>query len=157
MSDEFAVDQILAVLTEGIEGPRTALTYFLDKGPDTGLRNMLGGVSAVDASRSIGGNSIAAHAHHLVFSARVFGMFIAGDRRRHDWQESWRVSAVDDAEWNALRGEVLTSYDELRNIVREHARTDAAAMGGAVGVAAHLAYHIGAMRQKIAVLKESAQ
>ncbi len=155
MSDELAVEQILGVLVEGIDGPQHTYSYFLDHGPDAGLRNTLATVSATEASTPVGGNTIAAHAHHLVFSARVVGMFIAGERRKHDWSESWRITAVDDEEWIALRNEVVSSYESLRDTVRAHATDDALAMGGAVGVAAHLAYHVGAIRQKISTLRSA--
>jgi hypothetical protein len=153
MSDEIAVEQILAVLAEGIEGPQQSWSYFLDQGPDAGLRRTLAAVSAEDASKEIGGSTIAAHVHHLVFSAHAFGTFIAGDRRRHDWNESWRVTTVDAAAWDALREELRTSSDGLRKIVQDHAKSDSLSMGGSIGVVAHLAYHVGAIRQKLATLK----
>jgi hypothetical protein len=64
-------EQLLAVLREGFEGPTEEVGYYLDT--DAGLRRTLGALTATDASRPIGGNSVAAHAHHILFSLNAFG------------------------------------------------------------------------------------
>lgn len=146
-------EQLTAVLREGWEGPAHKLSYFLDKGPDAGLRNTLARLTPEEASRDVGGNSVAAHAHHVLFSFEAFGAFIAGDRTKRNWDESWRVSTVDEAAWNKLQSDLARGYEELLATVEKHAGASEEASGGAVGVVAHLAYHIGAIRQKIAALK----
>lgn len=155
MSESIAVSKILAVLGEAMYGPSHKLSYFLDKGPDAGLRNTLASLSAEEASTLIGGSSIAAHVHHVIFSARAFGAFISGDHRKHDWNESWVVSDVDEAAWDALREDVRTTHEDLRDIVRTHAATDDASLGGAIGAVAHVAYHVGAIRQKLSTLRSA--
>jgi hypothetical protein len=141
--------QLTAVLREGWEGPSTKWAYFLDQGPDAGLRNTLAKLTPEEASRDVGGNSVAAHAHHLLFSFEVFGAFIAGDRTKRDWNESWRVSTVDAAAWTKLQSDLTARYEELLATIETHAGTSDAAAGGALGAVAHLAYHIGAIKQKI--------
>jgi len=148
-------EQLTAILREGWEGPAHKLSYFLDKGPDAGLRKTLAALTAAEASRAVGGNSVAAHAHHVLFSFDAFGAFIAGDRTKRDWNESWRVSTVDDAAWTKLQSDLAGRYDELLATVEKHAGTSDAATGGALAAVAHLAYHIGAIRQKIGVLREA--
>ncbi|HEX7831035.1 MAG TPA: hypothetical protein VF787_15370 [Thermoanaerobaculia bacterium] len=155
MSESSAVNHILAVLGEAMDGPSHQLSYFLDKGPDAGLRNTLAGLSAEEASKPIGGTSIAAHVHHIIFSARAFGAFITGDHRKHDWNDSWVVSEVDGAAWDALRTDVETTHGGLCEIVRKHAVTDDASMGGSVAAVAHVAYHVGAIRQKLSTLRSA--
>ena len=149
-------NQLLAVLREGWDGPSPdfKFTYFLDRGPDAGLRETLAKLTAEEASRDVGGNSVAAHAHHLLFSFEAFGAFIAGDRTKRDWNESWRVSTVDDAAWAQLQRELAARYDELLGLVERHADEGEAQAGGSIGAIAHFAYHIGAIRQKIAVAKQ---
>ena len=146
------IGQLNAVLREGWEGPEHKLSYFLDKGPDAGLRNTLAKLTAEEASREVGGNSVAAHAHHVLFSFEAFGAFISGDHSKRDWNESWRVSTVDEEAWQKLQSELAAGYDRLQATIEQHAGSSDAAAGGAVGVVAHLAYHIGAIRQKIAAL-----
>lgn len=143
--------QLLSVLAEGFEGPRQSLTYFLDTGPDAGLRNTLAGLSAADASKVWGGNSIAAQAHHILFSFEAFGAFVRGDRNSRDWNESWRVSTVDEAEWKKLQEDLEREYRSLREAVRGADGDEA--LRGAIAAVTHLAYHIGAIRQKLVVLR----
>ncbi|MGZ5445742.1 MAG: DinB family protein [Thermoanaerobaculia bacterium] len=143
-------EQLLAVLREGWEGPAHKLSYFLDKGPDAGLHNTLAKLTPEEASRDVGGNSIAAHAHHILFSFEAFGAFIAGDRTKRDWNESWRVSAVDAGAWTQLQSDLGARYEELQRTIETHGAASDAATGGALGAVAHLAYHIGAIRQKMA-------
>lgn len=141
--------QILAVLAEGVEGPNGGRTYFLDS--NAGLANTLASLSAEDASRAIGGNSIAAHVGHILFSFDAFAGAISADGKSHDWDESWRVSAVDEKTWKKLRGEVDSGYARLRDAIEQHADGSEDALASAAGAAAHLAYHIGAIRQKVAL------
>jgi hypothetical protein len=142
---------ILAVLQEGFEGPHDASSYFLDS--DGGLRGTLAKVSAEEASRELGGTSIAAHAHHLGFSLDASAAWITGDRSSRDWSESWTVKSVDDAAWARLRDELDAKYDALRSAITRHAANDPDALSGAVGAVAHVAYHVGAIRQKVAAAR----
>lgn len=145
--------QLLSVLAEGFEGPRQSLTYFLDTGPDAGLRNTLAGLSAAEASKSWGGNSIAAQANHVLFSFEAFGAYIRGDRASRDWNESWRVSEVGEEEWKKLQEDLERQYRSLREAVR--AADGDEALRGSLAAVSHLAYHIGAIRQKVVALRAS--
>jgi hypothetical protein len=140
-------DQIVAVLREGFEGPAQSLSYYLD-GPEAGLRNTLAALSAEEASRSWGGNSVAAHAHHILFSFHAFGAYIAGDRTQKDWNQSWAVSTVDAASWEALQRDLGRAYEDLLAAIEANPRKGGDR--GAVAAATHLAYHVGAIRQKLA-------
>ena len=137
--------QLLAVLAEGMEGPRTSLSYYLDEGG--GLRQTLAALSAEEASRVRGNNSVAAHAHHILFSFEAFGAYIRGDREQRDWNQSWSVSTVSADEWTKLQEDLAREYTSLREAVRGAADDDA--LRGAVAAVTHLAYHIGAIRQKL--------
>ena len=148
------IRQLKAILREGWEGPSPKVTFYLDSGPDAGLRNTLAQLSAEEASRPVGGNSVAAHAHHVLFSFDAFGAFISGDRSQRDWNESWKVSTVDEAAWDKLRSDLDARYAELKTAVETHGGSSDEATGGALAAATHLAYHIGAIRQKIAVLRQ---
>ena len=143
--------QLLAVLREGVEGSSRSFTYFIDSGGE--LRATLASLDAGDASKEIGGNSIAAHAHHIRFGSDTFAAWIRGDRARRDWSESWRVSAVNADEWTQLRRDVFASTDALRDAIEQLDESDEAQLGGAIGAIAHLAYHLGAIRQKLAMLR----
>ena len=142
-----AVEQTVKVLREGLEGATDTFSYFLDA--KAGLRNTLAGLSADEASRPIEGNSVAAHAHHLAFSFEAFAAAISGDRTRRDWNESWRVTTVDDTQWQKLQEDVLRGYGDLIAAVEKHGEEGPKQIGGALGALAHTAYHLGAIRQKV--------
>lgn len=153
MSD-IATRQLLAALSEGFEGPKSSISYYLDGGPDAGLRRTLASLSAEEASRDWGGNSVAAHAHHILFSFDAFGAYITGDHTQRDWNESWTVNTVDAAQWETLQQNLADRYTALRALVKT-LPDDEKAIGAAIAAVAHLAYHIGAIRQKIAALRRA--
>lgn len=147
-------EQLLAVLKEGYEGPSESGNWFLD-GPEAGLKNTLARLTPEEASRPWGGSSIAAHARHIRFSLGASAAWISGDRSSRDWSESWNVSTVGPDEWNALQRDLGAGYDELRTAIAGHASKDPETLAGAVGAIAHVAYHVGAIRQKVAAAKSS--
>jgi hypothetical protein len=147
------VGQLSNVLREAVEGPSGPWTFFIDKAPDAGLFGALAGVSAADASRPVGGSTIAAHVHHVAFGMDVSAAAVNGDRDPRDWTVSWRVTTVDEGGWNDLRARLRRAYDGLRRAFEEHALLDEVSFGEAVGGIAHIAYHLGAIRQKVVALR----
>jgi len=147
------IGQLLAVLREALEGPPEPWSYFTDNSPDAGLFGTLAPLSAAQASRPVGGTSVAAHAHHTAWAMEATSAWIRGDRSRRNWAESWAVGTVDDAAWRRLQEDLRQRYEEMRQAIQSHALDGDEAFGGAVGAIAHIAYHLGAIRQKIAVLR----
>jgi hypothetical protein len=148
MSMEVVIDQLVSVLGEAFEGPGQSWSYFADHGKESGLFGTLEKLSAADASRVAGGSTIAAHAHHILFSLVAAAAWIRGDHGSRNWQESWSVTSVDDAQWQGLRDELRKQYSDLRRAFKSRAASSVEAMGGAIGAIAHAAYHLGAVRQK---------
>jgi len=155
ISTRDAISQLLAVLGEAFEGPPHESSYFTDSGAASGLFGTLDGLSAADASRMMGGSSIAAHAHHASFAVHASEAWIRGDRSSQDWTQSWSVSTVDESAWSRLRKDLRARYAALRRTVESHALGSADAFGGAAGALAHAAYHLGAIRQKVAWSRKS--
>jgi hypothetical protein len=153
IAPNIVIGQLLAVVREAQEGPPERWSYFTDNRSDAGFFGTLGPLTAADASRQVAGTSVAAHIHHAAWAMGATAAWIRGDRSRRDWKESWQVNAVDDAAWKRLVGELRRQYEELRQSIQAHALDGEEAFGGAVGAIAHLAYHLGAVRQKIAVLR----
>jgi len=146
--------QLLMLLQEAVDGPGDDGSWFTDNDPDAGLLGTLRNVSAADASRSLGGSTIAAHVHHVVFAMGVSTAWIRGERRKWDWQSSWSLREVDDTGWLRLTERLRESRDELRRAISEDAAGDPEAFAGAVAAIAHLAAHLGAIRQKLCFLRE---
>jgi hypothetical protein len=151
--DAGMVTQLLSVLGEAVEGPSGPSTYFIDNRPGAGLLGAVAGLSAAEASRAWAGTTIAAHVHHLAFGMAVSAAALEGDQEHHDWNESWRVTTVDDAAWARLVEQLRREYARLRRAVESRAASSEPAFGEAVGVIAHVAYHLGAIRQKVAALR----
>lgn len=143
-------EQLLAVLQEGLEGSPFPWNYFTDGRAETALLGTLAALDAEQASRVVQGSSVAAHAHHVAFAARATSRWIAGNREAVDWNASWAVQRVDASGWSQLQGEVRAACDALRTAVETYAGTSPEATGAALGAVAHLAYHLGAIRQKLA-------
>jgi hypothetical protein len=143
------VEQVLGVLSEAFEGPRESWSYFTDTGRDGGLFGTLEGLDARTASRTLGRTSIAAHVNHVIFGLHASARWIEGDRTTHRWAESWSVSTVDEGEWRHAREQLRSAYLDVRRAIELSAMDSEEAMAGAVGALAHVAYHLGAIRQKV--------
>jgi hypothetical protein len=145
-------DSLSLLFSELVNGPKGAC-YMLNAG-DRGLLASLDRLDAKAASAipPSGGASIAAHVDHVLYGINLFNRWVAGDEEPWadaDWTASWQRTAVDDAEWQALRDQFRI---ELRRCQEALAQADAAdlegiELNGAIGIVAHLAYHFGAIRQ----------
>lgn len=142
--------QLLALLREGIEGPQESWSYFTDHGPGAGLLGTLEEWNAAEASRSgtDGRASVAAHVHHTAFGMEASSAFVQGDRSPRDWKSSWTRPSVDAAGWEATKEELRERYAELSRTFQEADLSTDEAFGGALAAVAHLAYHLGAIRQR---------
>jgi hypothetical protein len=139
------------LFSELVDGAATDGGAFILNSGDAGLLRSLDKLSAADASRSVHeGATIAAHAQHLRYGLSLMNRWaIEGGNpfANATWDEAWKTSAVDAAAW-----------DEIRNGLRDEAHRwlhalasprDAADMEltGMAASVAHLAYHLGAIRQ----------
>jgi hypothetical protein len=154
LSLDVVIGQIVNVLDETFIYRKRAWTYFTDNKPDAGFLGLLETLSATDASRAIGGSSVASHAHHVIFSLLESAAWIRGDHSHRDWKESWRVSSVSDEEWLQMLDYMRGSFLALRNAIKENGAKDIMTIGGAVGALAHMAFHLGAIRQKVGLLRQ---
>ena len=144
-----AIDQLLAVLREGFEGPAQRWSYFTDHGPEAGLLGTLDRLTAGEASVRYGGTSIAAHAHHVGFGLEASAAWIAGDREPRHWEESWTLQTVDDETWRDLRARLREGHQTVRTAILAFASAGTETMGVAIATVAHVAFHLGAIRQKV--------
>jgi len=145
------VEQVLGVLSEAFEGPRESWSYFTDTGRDSGLFGTLEKLGAAEASRILGRTSIAAHVNHVIFGLHASARWIEGDRTTRKWDESWSLSSADDAGWKHTRERLRTAYRDLKRAIEVYAMESEEALGGTLGALAHVAYHLGAIRQKVSI------
>jgi hypothetical protein len=127
----------------------SARTYILNRG-DAGLLASLDRLSASAASATHGGSSIAAHVDHLRYALSLLNGWATGvpsPWQGMDWTASWKRNVVSDTEWSTLRQELrheATTWIEILRKPREVSDVEAGWMAGTV---AHVAYHLGAIRQ----------
>lgn len=141
------LEQMLAVLREAFEGPPAVFSYFTDREPGAGLKNLVLALSAEEATADRGGTSIAAHVQHLVFALQATAAFVQGDPRRVDWKGSWSPAADDPASWERLAASVHGAHESMAHAIREHAADSPRSLGASLGALAHVAYHLGAIRR----------
>ena len=151
------LSQLLGVLRETFEGPQQSWSYFTDAGPEAGYFGTLRKITAIDASRTEGGSSIAGHIHHVVFALNESSAWIRGDRLPRDWKESWSIVTVNDPEWSLLIDRLQNEYTDLLDAVQTKSGQSIESMGGAIGALAHSAFHLGALRQKVWQLRKTGQ
>ena len=146
------VSLLTRMLREAFDGPPGPWTYFTDTSPGTGAFGTISSLSAVQASEcgGPGRTTIAGHINHLSSSLALSTLGLRGQSTSRDRGRSWTVTTVDDAGWADLQARLRREYQSLLVAVETHAVWDEDALGVAMGAIAHAAYHLGAIRQRLA-------
>jgi hypothetical protein len=128
--------------------------FLLDHGR-AGLLGTLAGVDAATASarRRPANATIASHTNHILLLLDLYAAYDRGEQPHADWEGSWQTPLVDAAAWDKLRGEVRARYDSVIGLIQ--ARTDwpEPAVSGALILLAHVAYHLGEIKQILTSLE----
>jgi hypothetical protein len=139
-----------ALLGELIDGPAAEAAWILNPG-DPGLLRSLEKLSAASASAvpPNGGSSIAAHVDHLRYGLQVMNRWSRGEDpfADADYAASWRRQAVSDTEWAALLNELRAEARTWCEAATESRTRNDVELTGVLASIAHLAYHLGAIRQ----------
>lgn len=144
---------------ELVEGTAPSGGYILNPG-DPGLLKSLDKLSAAAASvPTATGSSIAAHVEHVRYGLSLMNRWSAGDNpfTDADWSASWRRTRVSDDQWQALRAELRTEATRWLNALHTPRDVQQIELNGMLGSIAHLAYHLGAIRQIDMSLRGPAQ
>ena len=129
---------------------------YLDKG--TSFLETLEGVTAEEASRRAtgGSGSVAAHVKHVSYYLRVLQQALRGETLgKLNWREIWEQDRPVSAEaWKGITDELRGELANLRKLLNEPAtweREDA--VGESMAILVHTAYHLGAVRQALVVIR----
>lgn len=139
----------VALMTEALNGPAPGLSNFLNHG-DRGLLGSLERLGAREASaRPSGRSSVASHVEHLRYGLELMNRWAAGEDpwAEADWAAGWRRQEVTEDEWNDLRSALARQARAFLEVLKRPRAWDDAAATNALGAIAHLAYHLGAIRQ----------
>lgn len=137
------------LFAELVEGAPTSGGYMLNAG-DQGLLRTLETLPAIAASAPTPtGSSIAAHVDHVRYGLSLMNRWSAGDNpfKDADWSASWKKTTVTDDEWRRLRADLRTETTRWLNALRTPRQVEEIELNGMIGSIAHLAYHLGAIRQ----------
>jgi len=142
-----ALARLFGELTEGVSGGGG---FVLNTG-DIGLLRSLDTLSAADASRSVnGGATIAAHTQHVRYGLSLMNQWAVDGGNpfaNAKWDEAWKLSTVGETEWTAIRDGL---GDEVRHwlvVLKAPREVQDVELTGMVASIAHIAYHLGAIRQ----------
>ena len=149
MSDlSSALTTLFSELTEGANLPGGA--FILNSG-DAGLIRSLEALPTADASRSLsGGATVAAHAQHLRYGLSLMNRWASeGGNPFADanWDEAWKTTVVTDAQWTEIRNGLGDEMHRWRDALATPREVTDVELRGLIGSVAHLAYHLGAIRQ----------
>jgi hypothetical protein len=140
---------LTTLFSELVNGAAPDGAYMLNAG-DEGLFRSLDKLSAQAASAlTPTGSSIAAHVDHLRYGLSLMNRWSAGENPFDgaDWSTSWKKTTVSDDEWRTRRGELRTEATRWLDALRTPRDVEPIELHGVVGSIAHLAYHLGAIRQ----------
>lgn len=154
IQSEHFTKAILMLLEENFENVRG---IFLDK--NTSLFETLAGISSEEASIPVGGKcaTLAAQVKHVGFYLEVIEQAMRDPNApQADWGEIWRtVNRVTTEEWQSIQNELRTNYQSIRKYLESLPEwPNEMAVGTAIAIVAHSAYHLGEIRQALYALKE---
>jgi hypothetical protein len=146
IEQDYFVKSLAYLLRETFEGsPEGQPSAYLDRG--ISIFNTLDDLSAAQVSQKMNGTSIVAQTEHAKFYLDRICEFIGGRTEKVNWEDGWLIEDVTSEEWEALRGTVRKSYENALRCVAEQQDWSEDAVGMAMGMLAHTAYHLGAIRQ----------
>jgi hypothetical protein len=138
-----------ALLDELIDGAGD--TAFILNPHDPGLLASLDRLSAQQASAlpPRGGASVAAHVDHLRYGLALLNRWQRGESpfEDADYAASWTRTAVSELEWDVRRAALSREAHGWRRAFETLRDPSPLEWHGVVGSVAHLAYHMGAIRQ----------
>jgi hypothetical protein len=140
------------LFSELVDGaPHAAGGAFILNSGDAGLLRSLDKLTAADASRaSQGGATIAAHAQHVRYGLSLMNRWAAegGDPFADaTWDAAWKIAAVDEAAWTEIRGGLRDEVQRWLKTLGTPRDASEIELAGLISSIAHLAYHLGAIRQ----------
>jgi hypothetical protein len=150
---------LTTLFSELVNGAAPDGAYILNAG-DEGLLRSLDKLSAKAASAPTPtGSSVAAHVDHLRYGLSLMNRWSAGENpfAGADWSTSWKKTMVSEDEWRTRRAELGTEATRWLGALGAPRDVREMELNGIIGSIAHLAYHLGAIRQINSVARGPAE
>jgi len=150
---------LTTLFSELVNGAAPDGAYILNAG-DEGLLRSLDKLSAKAASAPTPtGSSVAAHIDHLRYGLSLMNRWSAGENpfAGADWSTSWKKTMVSEDEWRTRRAELRTEATRWLDALGAPRDAREVELNGIIGSIAHLAYHLGAIRQINSVARGPAE
>jgi hypothetical protein len=142
---------LASLFSELVDGVRVRGTAYVLNSGDVGLLRSLDAISPGDASRSVNdGATIAAHAQHVRYGLSLMNRWATeGGNPFADaiWDEAWKVSSVDENTWREILAGLRHETQRWTHALASPREATDIELSGMIGSIAHLAYHLGAIRQ----------
>jgi hypothetical protein len=131
----------------------TKNAFILNPG-EPGFLETLRSISAQTASTppGPGRKSIAAHANHVLYGIELANRALGGEAGVYesaDWSVAWKLERVTDDGWQSLIARFAEQSDELIEKTEAGPEWNEVMLTGSFAIAAHAAYHLGAIRQML--------
>jgi len=150
---------LATLFDEGFHGAKGAGTWYVDNDPGCGLFGTLEALDAAAASQPLAPGdplTAAAHADHVRFALNLANRAAAGENPypTADWSRSFDARIVDEAEWKSLLASLRAEVASLRAVVASgRILEDETFATGAIGLISHTAWHLGALRQGLGLVR----
>ncbi len=142
---------LVHLFSELVHGASNDGAAFILNSGDVGLLRSLDAVSPSEASRRVdGGASLAAHATHVAFGLTLMNRWArdGGDPFADAmWDDAWKTSDVSAREWDGIRSKLNEESATWLRALGTPRDVTSLELSGMIASVAHLAYHLGAMRQ----------
>jgi hypothetical protein len=143
--------QLARLFSELVSGANEPGSAFVLNTGDIGLLRSIDKLSAADASSSVnGGATIAAHVQHERYGLSLMNRWAReGGNPFADakWDEAWTISSVTDAQWDEIRNGMREETGRWLQALESPREVADVELTGMIASIAHLAYHLGAIRQ----------
>jgi hypothetical protein len=139
------------LFSELVDGAASGGGAFMLNSGDLGLLRSLDRLDAASASRSThDGATIAAHAQHLRHGLSLMNRWAregGNPFAAATWDAAWKISVVDENAWREIRDGLRDEAQRWREAIQTPREVSHVELAGMVASVAHLAYHLGAIRQ----------
>jgi hypothetical protein len=144
---------LTTLLRETLFRPDSKFAFLLNPG-DSGFVETLRSLSAETASTSPGPGRkpVVSHANHVLYGIELANRALGGEQGVYegaDWKAAWKLEVVSESEWRELVNRLEEQSKLFVEQVDEPREWDEVTLTGSFSIAAHAAYHLGAIRQML--------